>query len=169
MLLRSELVLTYDGARVALDAALRRAERVGGSFNIAVTDRAGALLAFARMDGSFAASGGIAQDKAWTVTAFGGLPTDGLYDAISAEDAVREGIGQRGRVAAFGGGVPITVGGSWIGAVGVSGGSAAQDEDVALAGAAAVVAAITGTPTVPGSHRTVIERTHHDAVHAASR
>ncbi len=169
MLLGTELVLTYEGARVALDAALLRAEQLGGAFNIAVTDKAGTLVAFARMDGAFVASGAIAQDKAWTVTAFGGLPTDGLYAAISGEDAVREGIGQRGRVAAFGGGVPITLGGSYVGAVGVSGGSAAQDEDVASAGAAAVVAAVTATPATPGPHRTATERMHHDAVHATGR
>ena len=107
MLVRTETALTYAGARVALDAALAHAEAIGGAFNIAVTDTAGGLLAFARMDGAFAVSGSIAQDKAWTVAGFGGLPTDVFYDAISGEDAVREGIGQRGRVAAFGGGVPV--------------------------------------------------------------
>ena len=142
MLVRTQAALTYAGALVALDAALARAEAVGGAFNVAVTDAAGTLLAFARMDGAFAASGDIARDKAWTVTAFAGLATDVLHDAISGEDAVREGIAQRGRVAAFAGGVPVLVDGSLVGAVGVSGGSAAQDKDVASAGAAALVAAV---------------------------
>jgi uncharacterized protein GlcG (DUF336 family) len=142
MLVRTETALTYAGARVALDAALARAELLGGAFNIAVTDTAGGLLAFARMDGAFAVSGTIAQDKAWTVAGFGGLPTDVFYDAISVEDAVREGIAQRGRVAAFGGGVPVVVDGTFVGAVGASGGSASQDKDVASAGAAAVPAAL---------------------------
>jgi uncharacterized protein GlcG (DUF336 family) len=141
MLVRTETALTYAGARIALDAALARAEQVGGAFNIAVTDTAGGLLAFARMDGAFAVSGSIAQDKAWTVAGFGGLPTDDFYAAISHEDAVREGIAQRGRVAAFGGGVPVVVDGTFVGAVGASGGSAAQDKAVAAAGAAAVAAA----------------------------
>ena len=167
MLVRTEIVLTYAGARVALDAALRRAEQLGQAFNIAVTDRAGTLLAFARMDGAFAVSASIAQDKAWTVAGFGGVATDDFYDAIAGEDAVREGIGQRGRVAAFGGGVPVLIGGTFIGAVGVSGGSAQQDKDVASAGATAVIAAITGQAATP--HRTFTERTHHDTVHAAGR
>lgn len=168
MLLRTELALSYDGARVALDAALRRAEELDVAVNVAVTDRAGGLLAFGRMDGAFTASGAIARDKAWTVAGFGGTATDDLYDAIAAEDPVREGIGHRGRVAAFGGGVPIVLGGGAVGAVGVSGGSAAQDKDIATAGAAAVVAVIAGAPP-DRCPRTIIERKHHDAVHAASR
>jgi glc operon protein GlcG len=142
MLVRTETALTYAGARVALDAALGHAEALGQAFNIAVTDAAGSLLAFARMDGAFAISGTIAQDKAWTVAGFGGVATDDFYRAISGEDAVREGIAQRGRVAAFGGGVPIVVAGEVVGAVGASGGSADQDKSVAAAGAAAVAAAV---------------------------
>jgi uncharacterized protein GlcG (DUF336 family) len=148
MLVRTETALTYAGARLALDAALARAAEVGGAFNIAVSDAAGTLLAFARMDGAFAISGGIARDKAWTVAGFGGVATDDFYRAISAEDAVREGIAQRGRVAAFGGGVPILVDGSLVGAVGASGGSAEQDKEVASAGAAAVARALAAPASV---------------------
>lgn len=153
MLVRTETALTYAGARVALDAALARAEEIGRPFNIAVTDTAGTLLAFARMDGAFAISGSIAQDKAWTVAGFGGVATDDFYDAIAEEAAVREGIGQRGRVAAFGGGVPVLVDGAFVGAVGASGGSAAQDKEVAAAGAAAVVAASTAAADTDRSPR----------------
>ena len=171
MLLRHELALTYDGARLALDAAILRAEELGVAVNVAVTDTAGGLLAFARMDGAFVGSGSIAQDKAWTVSAFGGVATDDFYDAIAGEDPVREGIGRREGVAAFGGGVPIILGGGSVGAVGVSGGSAAQDKDIASAGAAAVVAGVAGVAgsTPLNSCRTFTERTHHDPVHAASR
>ena len=150
-LVRTTRALTYAGARVALDAALAQAAEIGGAFNIAVSDAAGGLLAFARMDGAFALSGGIAQDKAFTVAGFNGIPTDVFYDAIKDEDAVREGIGQRGRVAAFGGGVPIVVDGHLVGAVGVSGGSAEQDKSVAQAGADAVAAGVTGSTGPDGA------------------
>ena len=142
MLVRTETALTYAGARVALDAALDRAAELGAAVNIAVTDTAGTLLAFARMDGAFAISGSIARDKAWTVAGFGGVAPDDVYRAIAAEDAVRAGIAQRGRVAAFGGGVPVAVDGVLVGAVGASGGSAEQDKEVASAGASAVAAAL---------------------------
>lgn len=132
------LALTHAGARAAVDAALAHAETLGAAFNIAVTDAGGALLSFARMDGAFACSGDIAIDKARTVVGFGGAPTDALYAAIEGEPAVRDGIGGRAGVAAFGGGVPIVVDGHLVGAVAASGGRAEQDKAVAQAGAAAV-------------------------------
>lgn len=132
------LALTHAGARAAVDAALAHAETLGAAFNVAVTDAGGALLSFARMDGAFALSGDIAIDKARTVVGFGGAPTDALYAAIEGEPAVRDGIGGRAGVAAFGGGVPIVVDGHLVGAVAASGGSAEQDKAVAQAGAAAV-------------------------------
>lgn len=141
-MIRATHTLTYDGAATAVAAALEQARSIGVAFNIAVTDAGGALLAFARMDGAFVFSADIAIDKARTVAGFGGAPTDGLYDAIKDEPAVRDGIGGRAGVAAFGGGIPIVIGGDLVGAVGVSGGSAAQDKQVAKAGAAAVRAAV---------------------------
>jgi uncharacterized protein GlcG (DUF336 family) len=137
---RPALVLTYAGARRVLDAALERAETIGGRFNVAVTDTGGRLMAFARMDGAFALSADIAIDKACTVAGFGGVPSADLYAAIESEEAVRFGIAGRSGVAAFGGGVPIRVDGELVGAVGASGGSAEQDSEVAAAGAAALSA-----------------------------
>lgn len=142
MLLHSSPTLTLAGARLALDAALSRAQEIGGAFNIAVVDTGGWMLAFARMDGAFALSGDIAADKARTVAGFGGAPTDGLYDAIAGEPAVRDGIAGRAGVAAFAGGIPIVIDGELVGAVGASGGSAEQDKDVASTGATALVAAV---------------------------
>ena len=43
-----------------------------------------------------------------------------------------------GRIAAFGGGVPLVRGDEVVGAIGVSGGSVDQDQDIAAAGAAAL-------------------------------
>jgi len=45
---------------------------------------------------------------------------------------------QRPRFVAFGGGLPIVDNGELTGAVGVSGGSEAQDEEIAKAGLAAI-------------------------------
>jgi uncharacterized protein GlcG (DUF336 family) len=79
-------------------------------------------------------SAGIAQDKAYTVSAFNGLPTHEWYDLISDEPALREGIVHRDRLVIFGGGVPIVRNGETVGAVGVSGGTAEQDREIAEAG-----------------------------------
>ncbi|MEI2777996.1 MAG: heme-binding protein [Tetrasphaera sp.] len=138
MFTRPTIALTLAGAQAAIVAALAEAEQIGGRFNIAVTDAGGVLVAFARMDGAFAESGLIAQDKCRTVVRFGGASSDGLYDALAGEEAVLRGIAQRPGVAAFGGGVPIVIDGELVGAVGASGGSAAQDKRVARAGADAV-------------------------------
>ena len=135
---RPSAALTLAGARAALDAALARAEEMGARMNVAVADAGGTIVAFARMDGAFNLSGGIARDKARTVVGFGGVPSAGLYEAIEGEPAVRDGIANRDGVAAFGGGVPILVDGELVGAVGASGGSAEEDTQVAQAGADAL-------------------------------
>ena len=135
---RTQQTLSYDGARAVADSAAARAQALGVPTNIAVVDLAGALLAFARLDGAPLLSGEIAQDKAYTVAAFNGVPTHAWFAMIEAEPALREGIVHRDRLVIFAGGVPVTVGGTLVGAVGVSGGTAEQDREIAEAGARAV-------------------------------
>lgn len=129
--------LTYDGARRVLDAAIAEADRLGVRVCLAVTDRAGAALATARMDGAALISQQIATDKAWTVCGFNGLPTHEWFDMIKDEPALLHGIVHTDRLIVFAGGVPVLVDGVLVGAIGVSGGSAEQDRQVAEAGAAA--------------------------------
>jgi glc operon protein GlcG len=131
-------VLTLSGARHALEAALTHAERIGVDVCVAVSDRSGGLLAFARMDGAPLMSGQIAQDKAFTVAAFKGLPTHQWFDLIREEPALLHGIVKTDRLIVFGGGVPVRADGQLVGAVGVSGGTAEQDREVAEAGSDAV-------------------------------
>jgi uncharacterized protein GlcG (DUF336 family) len=134
----STTTLVYAGASAALAAGLEHAAEIGVAVNVAVTDAAGNLLAFARMDGAPFLSTSIAQDKAWTVAAFNGVPTHEFFGLIEGEPALREGIVHRDRLVVFGGGVPVYADGVLVGAVGVSGGSAEQDRAVAEAAAAAV-------------------------------
>ncbi len=135
---RTQQTITYAGARAAVDASLERAAEIAVAVNVAVTDPSGALIAFGRMDGAPLLSSGIAQDKAWTVSAFNGVATHEFFEAIQDEPPLREGILHRDRLVVFGGGVPIRVDGVFVGAVGVSGGSAEQDREIAEAGAAAL-------------------------------
>jgi uncharacterized protein GlcG (DUF336 family) len=127
--------LTLFGARQALAAAITRAEEMGVAVCVAVADRAGNLLAFARMDGAPLLSASIAQDKAYTVCAFNGVPTHDWFGMIKDEPALLHGIVKTDRLVVFGGGVAVRVGDELVGAVGVSGGSAEQDRAVAEAGA----------------------------------
>lgn len=130
--------LTTAGARRVIDAAVVRAERIGVPVCAAVTDRAGYLLAYLRMDGAPLLSEQLARDKAYTVAAFNGRPTHEWWEAIADDPPVRNGLGCADRLVIFGGGVPIWVSGELVGAIGVSGGSAEQDREVADAGAAAL-------------------------------
>lgn len=135
---RREPTLTLDAARRIVDAAVEEARRLGVAVAIAVAGRSGDLVAFARMDGAPLLSSGIAQDKAYTVCAFNGLPTHAWWDLIKDEPALVHGITKTDRLVVFGGGVPVVAGGELVGAVGVSGGSAEQDRAIAEAGAAAI-------------------------------
>jgi glc operon protein GlcG len=81
---------------------------------------------------------GIAQDKAYSVAAFGGLPTGDWWRLLESEPALLHGIVKTDRLVVFGGGVPLVADGRTVGAIGVSGGSSEQDVRVAEAGAAAV-------------------------------
>lgn len=139
---RSRRTLTLSGARAVLDAALAHAERIGVPVNVCVSDDAGHQIMAARMDGAALLSYPIAVDKAYTVAAFQGLPTHAWFDLIKDKPALREGIVHRDRLVVFGGGVPVRIGDEVVGAVGVSGGSAEQDREIAEAGAAAVAPAV---------------------------
>jgi uncharacterized protein GlcG (DUF336 family) len=102
--------------------------------SIAVTDPAGDLLGFLKLDGAATGTVQIAQGKARTAARFG-RPTKVYADRILNDTLTFlsvEGVVQ------LQGGVPILVNGRVIGAVGVSGVTSAQDEQVAMAGAAAI-------------------------------
>jgi glc operon protein GlcG len=129
--------VSYSAANRVLEAAVREANSLGVPVCIAVSDRAGHLVAYARMDGAPLLSGEIAQDKAYTVAAFG-LPTHEWFELIKDELSLLHGIVKTDRLIIFGGGVPIRADNDLVGAVGVSGGSADQDRRIAEAGAAAI-------------------------------
>jgi uncharacterized protein GlcG (DUF336 family) len=130
--------LTLGGAQRALEGAVEHALAIGVAVCVAVSDSAGHLLAFARMDGAPLLSASLAQDKAYTVASFGGLATHDWFDLIKDEPPLLHGIVKTDRLIVFGGGVPVRSGDRLVGAVGVSGGSAEQDRAIAEAGAKVV-------------------------------
>jgi len=119
--------LTSEAAFIAADAAVKKGLELGVNINAAVTDSAGHLLAFLRADGAFLQSIKLAQDKAYTAACFF-MSSLELYEAISSEPDVLAGITKQERIAAFPGGLPVFSGNNIVGAVGVSGATAAQDE-----------------------------------------
>lgn len=80
----------------------------------------------------------IARNKAYSVSAFKGMPTSMWWSAISNEPALVHGLTHTPRLTIFPGGLPLVIDGALVGAIGVSGGTTAQDEQVARAGVAAL-------------------------------
>jgi uncharacterized protein GlcG (DUF336 family) len=124
--------INIDQARKAVAAAVADARRQNLPMAIAVVDTGGHLMAFERMDGTQIGSVGVSQDKA-TSAALYRRPTKVFQDVLAAGGAGLRVLTLRGANAVEGG-VPITVDGKIIGAIGVSGGSAEQDGVVAKAG-----------------------------------
>ena len=136
--IQDQRCITLAGATRALTAALQHAASIEVPVCVAVVDRGGNLVSFARMDGAPLMSAQLAQDKGYSVVAFNGLATREWWDLIRDEPALLHGMVKTARLTVFGGGVAITDGETMVGAVGVSGGSAEQDHEIAEAGAAAV-------------------------------
>jgi uncharacterized protein GlcG (DUF336 family) len=125
---------------VDLDLALRLCETArakaasdGAVVSVAVVDAGGHLIAFQRMDGAEIAGPVLARDKAFTAVAHR-CATRELTQLVSpGADLAGMNSADAGRYIAFAGGVPLWDGDRVIGGVGVSGGSAQQDQDAAAA------------------------------------
>ena len=124
-------------AEKAIAAAAKKAAELNLSMCIAITDEAGDLKAFYRMDGAPKLSIQIAQDKAYTSVCFG-LPTHAWYDFIKEDPPLLHGLPHVARMIIFGGGFPIVMEGGMVGAIGVSGGHYTQDMECARAALAAI-------------------------------
>ena len=126
-----------ETAEKAVAAAAKKAEELKLKMCIAVSDEAGDLKAFARMDGAPKLSIQIAQDKAYTAASFS-MPTHAWFDFIKNDPPLLHGITHTPRLIVFGGGFPIVIKGEMIGAIGLSGGHYSQDMECARAGLEAV-------------------------------
>jgi uncharacterized protein GlcG (DUF336 family) len=129
--------VTFRAAQAVVYAARAKADEIDVPMNIAVVDAGNNLIAFARMDGAWLGSIDIAQNKAYTARAFDmetrelaplAQPSGPLYGIEASND---------GNLIVFAGGIPLKVRGRVVGAIGVSGGSIEQDQEVAEAGVAA--------------------------------
>lgn len=133
--IRDRKTLTLDGARRAIAAAVAQARKNHAGGVIAVVDDGGNLMALERIDGTFAAGANISIGKARTAALFQ-KPTR-VFEEIIAKG--RTAMVALNDFTPLQGGVPIAIDGQIVGAVGVSGAaSAQQDEELAMAAAAAV-------------------------------
>ena len=126
----SRASITGAAAADLLQAAQDASRDLGIEVAIAITDAAGHLKAFERSDAAPFLAIDVAIDKAWTAASFG-LATH-VWNGIVANAEVAP-LAYRPRVVAVGGGVPIFHEGQLVGAIGISGGNALQDQQAAEA------------------------------------
>ncbi len=129
--------LNLDGAKKAIAAAVEYAKKNNAPGGVvAVVDEGGNLMALERLDGTFAMGATISIGKARTAVLFK-KPTRVFEELINK--------GRTAMTALDGftpliGGIPIVIDGQVVGGVGVSGAASAnQDEELALAGANALM------------------------------
>ena len=130
--------LASDAALSLISAAREESARIGVPMSFAVMDAGGHLVALVRMDGAPWISTDVAQGKAFTAAAYGAPsaaqkakmePMPNFATAVSTMT--------HGRFTPQTGAVPVYSDGTLLGALGASGGTGQQDEDVCAAAVAA--------------------------------
>jgi uncharacterized protein GlcG (DUF336 family) len=128
--------ITADTAKTIAAPAIAEARRNQLTMAIAIVDPAGDLVYFERMDDTQVGSVDVALSKARSAARFK-RPTKAFQDALAAGGEGLRILALEGAIPVDGG-VPIVIGGRVVGAIGVSGGTSAQDGQVAAAGLAAI-------------------------------
>jgi glc operon protein GlcG len=124
--------ITVDVAKKAAAAAIAEAKKNNFTMAIAIVDPNGFLVYFEKMDNTQNGSVDIALDKARSAALFK-RPTKAFQDALAAGGEGLRLLGLQGAVPVDGG-LPIIIAGKVVGAIGASGGTSAQDGQVAKAG-----------------------------------
>ena len=128
--------LSIDEAQILIEGSILKSNEIGVPMCIAVTDESGHLIRFDRMDGGKVSSISIAVDKAFT----GAVARRGthVYTQLCVPGQPTFGIHvtNGGHFSVIGGGLPVTVDGEIVGGVGISSGTAEQDQVVAEAAVA---------------------------------
>jgi uncharacterized protein GlcG (DUF336 family) len=118
--------ISFELAQKMVAAAVAEAREIGISENVVILDDGGNLKAFGRMDGAPIPTIEMAQNKAYT--ALLGVSTQEFFNFIQTDPSLLAGIPTLSRIAAWGGGFPVTVNGEVVGAIGVSGAPAVQND-----------------------------------------
>ena len=121
-----------EAAKKVAAAAIAEAQKNKFTMAIAIVDPAGVLVYYEKMDNTQNGSANIALDKARSAALFK-RPTKVFQDALAAGGEGLRLLSLQGAVP-IDGGLPILMGGRIVGAIGASGGTSAQDGQVAKAG-----------------------------------
>lgn len=131
-------MMDLETAVKLIEAVENKAKEMGLAVVVAVSNASGRPIAVHCMDGAYHGSFDVAINKTFTCTAFQMStaklallcrPGESLYGLQFSND---------GKVMILGGGEPLMIGETMIGGLGVSGGSAKEDSDLAAFGAAAL-------------------------------
>ncbi|MDR2939257.1 MAG: heme-binding protein [Clostridiales bacterium] len=130
--------MTLKLAAALIEKVESEATRMGVSVAIAVSDASARPVAIHCMDGSYIGSFDIALNKTFTSAGFK-MPTKKLGE-LSQPGGPLYGIQHtnNGKVVIFGGGEPLIVNGTIIGAIGVSGGTVEEDTALAVYGSSII-------------------------------
>ena len=132
--------ITLEQALEAIAAARAKAQEQGTLMDIAIVDAGANLKAFVRMDDAFLGSIDICIKKAKTARWFN-MPTGTLGELAQPGQPLYHIEFSNDGLITFPGGLPLkNAQGKIIGAIGVSGSSVEDDNEVAQAGAASLLA-----------------------------
>jgi uncharacterized protein GlcG (DUF336 family) len=126
--------ITLEQAKKVAAAAEAEAKKKNLNSAVAILEPNGAVVYFAKMDGTQYAAFNVAMDKALSAAMYR-RPTAAFDAGLRAGNTYLLNLRNMNAVP---GGIPIVVGGKLIGAIGVSGGSGPEDVAVAEAGIAAI-------------------------------
>ncbi len=131
--------MTLEIAEKAVRAAQARARELGTPITVTVVDEAGRLVLCARGDGTGFLTPDTSRGKAVAAANFR-RTTKEMVELAREHSLFWNALSGLvpGQVLPSTGGVPITVGGRVIGAIGCGGGTGEEDHQCAVAGAAAV-------------------------------
>src|SRR5919205_2166119 len=135
---RTRRIIDDAGADAVIAAAERKAREQGSRVVIAVVDPHGEPIQLRRTPGAQIASSRVALDKARTAAIFV-RPSREMEQQVTG--------GRLGALALHGaacltGGIPLTLDGEVVGAVGTSGETPDEDEAISIAGAAAELSVV---------------------------
>ena len=128
--------ISLENARKAAAPELAEAAKNNWTMAVAIVGPAGTLVYYEKMDNTQLGSAEVAIDKARSAALFK-RPTKAFQDAVAAGGDGLRVLGLKGAVP-IEGGIPLVMDGKIVGAIGVSGGTSAQDGQCAKAGAETV-------------------------------
>jgi uncharacterized protein GlcG (DUF336 family) len=129
--------LSLDLALSLLARVREEAESRDLALAAAVVDAAGHVLASQRMDGTALGAMRLAVGKAYTAASW--ATPSGEFSESTQPGGDDWGWNTTDpRVVVYAGGIPLLVGGELVGAIGASGGAAAEDEECVVAAASAL-------------------------------